>query len=43
MEDESLILPDLNLKLEVEAETRCDNVEIEIDFENGGNVRADVR
>ncbi|CAJ2666495.1 unnamed protein product [Trifolium pratense] len=33
-EDESLILPDLNFGPEVEAETRGDNVETEIDLEN---------
>ncbi|CAJ2640820.1 unnamed protein product [Trifolium pratense] len=45
-EDESLILPDLNLGPEVEAETRSDNVETEIDPKNvetrGDNVETEI-
>ncbi|CAJ2640143.1 unnamed protein product [Trifolium pratense] len=45
-EDESLILPDLNLGPQVEAETRSDNVEIEIDPKNvetrGDNVETEI-
>src|SRR6266487_759367 len=38
----SLILPELNFGPEVEAETKVDNVETEIDSEKDGNVDVDV-
>jgi hypothetical protein len=42
-EDESLLLPDLTFKSEVEAETGGNDVETEVDSENHVNVEADVR